>query len=444
MEKKPESKIPVLFQTLKHFNAEDTRFTKVKIWLMHLEENMNGSFFSREAVEKAIPSLANTPIMGRINEDTEDFEGHEVEMEITEDDVSFKNITVPYGVIPEFNNAHFEDRVGDDGVTRTYLTVEGLLWNKWEDAVNVLNSKGGITGQSMEIHPEYSGRFDDEFVFHFNEFKFDGACLLGDAVLPAMNNSTVETAFSDKVGSSIIQEKLAVYSRSIEEGGKKVDKKTIEEEYAKKKSTEDKSEEPVTEEPKSDEGKEAEKAPEKAPEKSEEPKGEEPVEEPKEEEKPSEPESEEDPAPVESEEKVIQEDTLQDARAEIARQDEERPSDVENIIVGDQVYSVDEAAKIITEHFALLKSIHDKEVESLFAQHAENLTDDEMAELKKDADTKDISDIETAIFATLGKKSFSQNKKKEAPNVSFSSVSVDTTETQDDPYGGALSKYLKK
>src|SRR5699024_12812323 len=96
-----------------------------------------------------LPIYRNTVIMDSNNEDTEDFEGHKFEMEITEDDVSFKNITVPYGVIPEFNNAHFEDRVGDDGVTRTYLTVEGLLWNKWEDAVNVLNSKGGITGQSM-------------------------------------------------------------------------------------------------------------------------------------------------------------------------------------------------------------------------------------------------------------------------------------------------------
>lgn len=442
MEKKqPDSKIPVLFQTLKQFNAEDTRFTKVKIWLMHLEENINGSYFSREAVENAIPSLANTPIMGLINEETEDFEGHEVEMEITEDDVRFKNITVPYGVIPEFNNAHFEDRVGDDGVTRTYLTVEGLLWNKWEDAVNVLNSKGGITGQSMELHSEYSGRFDDDFVFHFNEFKFDGACLLGDAVLPAMNNSTVETAFSDKVG-SIIHEKLAVYSRSIEEGGNEVDKKTIEEEYAKKKSTEDKSEETATEETKSDEGAKAEETPKEAPKKTEEPKDEKPAEEPKEE-KPSEPESEEKPA-VEVPEEPIQEDTLQDARAEITRQDEEKPSDIENIIVGDQVYSVDEAAKIITEHFALLKSIHDKEVESLFAQHAESLTDDEMTELKKDTDTKAIDEIETAIFAALGKKSFSQNKKKEAPNVSFSSVSVDTTADTEDPYGGALSKYLKK
>lgn len=439
MEKKPASKIPVLFQTLKQFNAEDTRFTKVKIWLMHLEENLNGSYFSREAVEKAIPTLANTPIMGLINEATEDFEGHEMELEIDEDEIKFKNITVPYGVIPEFNNAHFEDRVGDDGITRTYLTVEGLLWNKWEDAIDVLNSKGGMTGQSMEIAPEYSGRFDDDFIFHFSDFKFDGACLLGDGVQPAMENSTVEVAFSDKVG-NIIQEKLEVYSRSIKEGGNEVDKKTIEEEYAtKKNSTEDKSEETVTEET-TDEGAKADESKQTEEPVKEEPKSEEP--------KPTEkPEEVEEPATETEEAEVdepIQEDTLTEARLEIQRQDAEKPADIDNIIVGDQVYSVKEAASIITKHFALLEEIHASKVDALFEQYSENLSDDELKEIKKDAETKALDEIENAIFAAIGKKNFSQNKQKEAPSVSFSNVSVDNSDASEDPYNGAISKYLSK
>ena len=42
--------VPVMFEKLQLFEAEDKRFIKVKIWLLHLGKNFNGSFFTKESV----------------------------------------------------------------------------------------------------------------------------------------------------------------------------------------------------------------------------------------------------------------------------------------------------------------------------------------------------------------------------------------------------------
>ena len=47
MNKKIDKFVPVMFQKINTYEAEDTRFLKVKIWLMHTEENLNGSYFDK-------------------------------------------------------------------------------------------------------------------------------------------------------------------------------------------------------------------------------------------------------------------------------------------------------------------------------------------------------------------------------------------------------------
>ena len=229
--------IPMETKLLEKYESpnSDIRFTKVKIWLMHLGLNRNGSIFTKEVVQKAIPSLANTPIMASVGLNTwgvKDFEGHESDIEVSEDgELRFINKTFPFGVIPENNNAKFETRVGDDMIEREYLTVEGLLWNKWEDAVDILYGKHGVTGQSMELSDEYKGYFDGEN-FEFTEFQFFGACLLGDDVLPAMSNSTVELKYADST-KKYIDDKLKVFNTinfESEQGGKTLAKDKLENE----------------------------------------------------------------------------------------------------------------------------------------------------------------------------------------------------------------------
>ena len=71
--------IPITFQKIQNYEISDIRFTKVKITLMHLGLNLNNSIFTKDVVEKALPSICNTPILGyvRVKEDGEkDFSDH--------------------------------------------------------------------------------------------------------------------------------------------------------------------------------------------------------------------------------------------------------------------------------------------------------------------------------------------------------------------------------
>ena len=193
--------IPIMFQKIQNYEVEDTRFTKVKIWLMHIGKNLNNSYFEKSVVEEAIPSLANTPILGYIEDNSEgeiDFSDHRNILVKENGKYSLKYIGNIYGVIPETNNAKFELRLCDDGIEREFLTVEGLIWEKQDEPIEILN-RDKILKESMEIHDNYEGFIDEtDNCYYFSKFTFLGACILGKDYHPAMMNATVETEFTIK------------------------------------------------------------------------------------------------------------------------------------------------------------------------------------------------------------------------------------------------------
>jgi hypothetical protein len=203
--------IPVHFEQVSQL---DDRFVKVKIWLMHLGKNYNGSIFTKDAVLRAMDSLKNTPILGYIEESKlgeKDFRGHEVELVVEGGNLKMKYIGQAFGVIPENCNPRFEFKKGDTDEELEYLVVDGLMWTKFDDAINILNTHGEVS-QSMELHDDYDGYFDEDGYFVFTRFSFYGACLLGQDVLPAMQKASVEISFSANV--SVYQEEIA---RKLEE-----------------------------------------------------------------------------------------------------------------------------------------------------------------------------------------------------------------------------------
>lgn len=203
--------IPVVFEKV---DQVDTRFQKVKIWLMHLGQNYNNSIFTKEAVEDAMESLKNTPILGYVEESMlgdKDFRGHEVELVIEDGEFKTKYVGTAYGVIPENCNPRFETKKGDFDNELEYLVVDGLMWTKFEDGVNILNNFGEVA-QSMELHDDYDAYFNEDGVLVFTRFSFYGACLLGQDVLPAMQKASVEVNFSSHV--QVYQEEI---SRKLEE-----------------------------------------------------------------------------------------------------------------------------------------------------------------------------------------------------------------------------------
>lgn len=226
--KKSALSFPVTFEKTEEFESADCRFTKVKIWLMHLGENFNGSVFEKDVVDKAIPTLGYIPIVAFLEENKSgenDCSNHRYVITKDEKGVRRKYVGSAYGVITSFedNNAHYEERMCDDGEVRTFLVVDGLIWNMFEDSSEIMN-RDLIKSQSMELYDDGSmidGYEDDNGLFHFTDFSFRAACILGDDYDPAMINSTIEVQFamSDFVKNiqSELNDKFTTFTKMVNE-----------------------------------------------------------------------------------------------------------------------------------------------------------------------------------------------------------------------------------
>lgn len=194
-------KFPVMFEKVDDLVINDERFTKVRIWLMHLGQNFNGSIFEKEIVEEAFPSLAYIPIVGFIENNSEnekDFSDHRYILTKKDGEITRKYIGHAYGTILSSadNNAHFEDRLCDDGETRTFVVVDGIIWNQFEDSSEIIN-RDVTKSHSMELwENSVKGYEDENFIFHFTEFSFRAACILGIDYEAGMQNSTIEVQFT--------------------------------------------------------------------------------------------------------------------------------------------------------------------------------------------------------------------------------------------------------
>lgn len=175
--------------------GDDTRFLPIVIDLMHTKKNLNGSYFDKEVVNSCIDSIYNTPVLGFIKSDKftgeNDFNGHEYIITRTANGVEESYIGKAFGVIPQTCNPRWVFKVCDDGIEREFLRVDALLWEKFSDATTIIR-RDGEKPESMELEfSSVDGYEDEDGIFHFTKFRFDGACILGDQVQPAMIGANV-------------------------------------------------------------------------------------------------------------------------------------------------------------------------------------------------------------------------------------------------------------
>lgn len=189
---------PVTFEKVDEIKSGDTRFTKLKCWLMHTGENYNRSSFSREVIENALPTLAYIPVVGFLENNElgeEDFSDHRYIITKDEKGVRRKYMGSAYGVIlsSEDNNAHFETKMCDDGIEREFVVADAIAWNFLEDSSRILN-RDLIKDHSIELDENSIDGYEDEKtgIFHFTKFSFRAACVLGGSSQPAMEGSCVE------------------------------------------------------------------------------------------------------------------------------------------------------------------------------------------------------------------------------------------------------------
>lgn len=208
---------PISLKKKKEYDAKDFRFVDVVIDILHTGKNLNMTTFDKDVVDKAIPTLYNTPILGYIvNEDdpeSEDFKGHEFELKIEDGSVKYSYKGKAYGVIPESCNPRWIVKDDGTGVEREYLRVDGLVWTKFDDPIDIF-SRDIVKNQSMEITDIQSVKQEDGFE-KITSFKFDGCCLLSttdERIMPAMVGSCAVANFSVDNVIEEIKDKLNQYS----------------------------------------------------------------------------------------------------------------------------------------------------------------------------------------------------------------------------------------
>ena len=208
---------PVSFIKKGEYESSDFRFIDVSIDVMHTGANLNKTSFTKDAINKAVPTIRNTPILGyvvdELDEKDKDFKGHEHELRITDKDVRYVYAGQAYGVIPESCNPRWIVKDDGTGIEREYLRVDGLIWTKFSDPVDIF-TRDGTKNHSVELTDMACGPADKNGNVPVGSFKFDGCCILSTtdpSIKPAMTGSCVTANFSVEDITAQIRDRLYEY-----------------------------------------------------------------------------------------------------------------------------------------------------------------------------------------------------------------------------------------
>lgn len=169
------------------FEKMDDQFSKITLRVAHEGLNNNKTFFTKPSLEYMAQTIIGKPIIGRVNEKTGLFEGHNTKRKIVNGKMEKTFNTRPYGFIPESSQPRFETFETQKGPIE-YLVVDGLLWNRYPEAIKAFELNNGEALQSMELHMNHSG-YRHEGIYYFEEASVTGLCLLG----PDKTTGMVET-----------------------------------------------------------------------------------------------------------------------------------------------------------------------------------------------------------------------------------------------------------
>lgn len=220
--------LPVTFEIKDKVIHKDTRFINVTIDVLNTGINYNESYFDKEIVNQNIETIKNIPILGFIDKNVyseNDFKGHEYILTKTENGVERKYIGSAYGIVPESCNPRWINKFDDKAIET--LQIDALLWTKFSNSTEIM-TRDIEKPHSMELNPEsVDGYEDDNGIFHFTKFSFDGCCILGSDKEPAMNDSKIQVNFSIsdfvKEIQNEILDKFTAFTKLVnikQEGGK--------------------------------------------------------------------------------------------------------------------------------------------------------------------------------------------------------------------------------
>ena len=200
---------------------------QIKVCYVGDEPNRNRSIITKETAKELANSLPGSPIVGKFNEASGDFEEHNRTIQISNGKFLMKDDTRPYGFVDLGAKAWFQWFL-DDGVEHEYLMTEGYLWTgQYPEAQRVID-KGN--GQSMELDEKTlnaSWTKDDNGkpqFFIINEAIISKLCILGEDIEPCFEGASitnVQFSFEDSFKEQLFS-MMNMMKEILEKGGESV------------------------------------------------------------------------------------------------------------------------------------------------------------------------------------------------------------------------------
>ena len=170
-----------------------------QIKVCYVGENRNRTVISKEVATKMGEYLPGSPIVGKFDEDTKDFDAHSVELRENKGELQLIDITKPYGFIAPDAKVWFQNFIDEGDQVHEYLMTEGYIWNGiYPESDKIVNGQGN--NQSMEIEIK-DGEWSEDFNNHgeffiINEAMIKKLCILGENVEPCFEGAQIKKHFS--------------------------------------------------------------------------------------------------------------------------------------------------------------------------------------------------------------------------------------------------------
>nr|DAI25479.1 MAG TPA: hypothetical protein [Caudoviricetes sp.] len=206
------------------YSVDDTydseRFLKLRVNVCHDGENRNKSFITKEALQDALPTIYNTPLLANVamNQNGElDFGAHDikiVEDAMNEGQFRLQYVEVPVGVFPaDVRDACIVEE--DDG--RAHMYASAYLWRGYANYAEDIMQKREKSDVSMEILIKAVEFAEEDDVCRIDKFVITGVTLLGADRTPAMEGACASVQFAaedkDKLMATLVDALTQEFTR---------------------------------------------------------------------------------------------------------------------------------------------------------------------------------------------------------------------------------------
>lgn len=165
------------------------QFSLFKCWVAGIGKNRNFSYISKESMNKALPTLAYSPVVGHLiqGEDGKYRLGSH-DMTIDTETWEIVPLTIPVGVVED--NSFGYETVEEFGTEVEYLTANLILWTgRYPELFDCQYSEEIFCAESMEIDVnQFRPLEEDSNYTELLDFKFSALCLLGKSDNKELNN----------------------------------------------------------------------------------------------------------------------------------------------------------------------------------------------------------------------------------------------------------------